>query len=331
MWHESIMDTIDSQLLRVIDGWQRRQAWPHAVLLTGSERSGLFDQAFYLARRLLCETENACGVCSSCQRVHRMSHIDLHLLASTPTLKQLDLPLVDGANERHLIRKEEVLECCRALSLKAHEGGWRVILCLRPEEMNKEAANTLLKTLEEPGDHCLFVLVTSEPKALLKTIISRCQHVKLKPQSREDLSQVWIQEGCERSKSEVLAAMDLRGFGVTPETLSELRPLALGWLTAVHERHRVQELELAEGLNRQGTPEAVLRVLRSLLSDLLALNAGCPEVELTHRDRLDDLRRMTGLDSLTMAGVLDTSAGALRRNVSLISILTAIARGAQLT
>ena len=112
--------------------------------------------------------------------------------------------------------------------------------------MNKEAANTL-KTLEEPGDHCLFVLVTSEPKALLKTIISRCQHVKLKPQSREDLSQVWIQEGCERSKSEVLAAMDLRGFGVTPETLSELRPLALGWLTAVHERHRVQELELAEG------------------------------------------------------------------------------------
>ena len=107
------MDTIDSQLLRVVDGWQRRQAWPHAVLLTGSERSGLFDQAFYLARRLLCETENACGVCSSCQRVHRRV-IDLHLLANS-TLKQLDL-LGRWRQWRHLIRKEEVLECCRTES-----------------------------------------------------------------------------------------------------------------------------------------------------------------------------------------------------------------------
>ena len=325
------MEVVDPQLMRVLDGWQRRKAWPHAVLLTGSERSGLFDQAFYLARRMLCETQEACGVCPACQRVGRLSHIDLHLLASTPTLRQLKIPVSDSTADRQIIRKEHVLETCRALSLKAHEGGWRVVLCFRPEEMNKDASNTLLKTLEEPGDHCLFVLVTSEPKALLTTIVSRCQTVKLKPQSREELSEAWVQEGCDRSQSEVLAAMDLRGFGVTPESLKELRPLAFGWLEAVHTGRMSQELESAEGLHRQGMPEAVIRVLRSLLSDLLALQAGCPDEVLTHRDRLDELRAMQALDSLTMAGVLDTAAGALRRNVSLVSILTTTARGAELT
>ncbi|MBM66055.1 MAG: hypothetical protein CMH55_07470 [Myxococcales bacterium] len=321
----------DTQLLRVIDGWQRRQAWPHAVLLTGSERSGLFSQALYLASRLLCEQGQACGECAACQRVSRFSHIDLHLLASPPTARHFGLPVAEGAGDRYVIRKEDVLETCRALSLKAHAGGWRVILCLRPEEMNKEAANTLLKTLEEPGDQCLFVLVSSEPKALLTTIVSRCQRLQLRPQTRAELCAAWSEEGCEHSKADVLAAMDLRGMSVSPEVLQALRPLAMGWLKAVNASHGGQELDLAEAMNRQGMPESVLRVLRSLLSDLLAIDAACDDEDLTHRDRTEELRGLVSLDPLAMAEVLDTAAAALRRNVSLISILIATARGEKLT
>ena len=321
----------DTQLLRVVDGWQRRGAWPHAVLLTGSERSGLFSQAIYLATRLLCTEGSACGQCLPCQRVTRFSHIDLHLLASPPTARHFGLPVNDSSGDRQVIRKDDVLEICRALSLKAHDGGWRVVLCLRPEEMNKEASNTLLKTLEEPGDECIFLLVTSEPKALLTTIISRCQRLKLRPQTRDELRDVWLQEGCDRSKAEVLAALDLRGFAVPPEALKELRPLLMGWLKAVNGSAGAQELELAEGLSRHGSPEFILRILRSILSDLLALEAGCAIDDLSHRDRVDEMKSLIDLDALTMAGVLDTASGALRRNVSLVSILTAVARGEKLT
>jgi DNA polymerase-3 subunit delta' len=197
--------------------------------------------------------------------------------------------------------------------------------------MTNEASNNLLKTLEEPGDACIFLLVTSEPKALLTTIVSRCQRLKLRPQTRDQLRDIWLQEGCEKSTAEVLAALDLRGFAVSPETLKELRPLAIGWLKAVNGSEGAQELDLAEGMSRQGSPELILRILRSIVSDLLALKAGCAVDDLSHRDRVEELESLTALDALTMAEVLDTAPGALRRNVSLVSILTAAARGERLT
>lgn len=321
------MVELDEKLRRVLAGWSRREAWPHAVIISGSERSGLLEHGLFVAKRLLCERQEACGDCQPCQRVDRHSHIDLHRLCSPATAKAFNLPLTAEAGDRALIRKEEVLELCTALRLRAHEGGWRVVLVLRPEEMNKEAANTLLKTLEEPGEHCLFILVTAQPKALLSTIISRCQQLRLQTRSREELTAYWQQEGVEPRKADVLAALDLRGFGTSPEELLDLRPLALGWLQAVMGGQITQELELSERLSRLGQPEAVLRILRSLVSDLLGLAAGRCEEDLTHRDRLEELRTMTGLDSMAMARVLDRAPGDLNRNLGLVSILSAAARG----
>jgi DNA polymerase-3 subunit delta' len=147
---------------------------------------------------------DSCGECPSCQKIAALHHPDRHYVM--PVNKQgkksgeaitsdtflpewRKMVLETGGyfdeqmwydalgleNLQGLISKKEADDVIRKLSFKSFEGGYKAIVIWLPEKMNTEAANTLLKILEEPWDRTLFVLVSAKPRLLLPTILSRVQ------------------------------------------------------------------------------------------------------------------------------------------------------------
>jgi DNA polymerase-3 subunit delta' len=180
---------------------------PQVMLLTGPTGVGKQRLALWLAQRLLCTEPEAepCGRCISCRRVLDLAHPDVHWLVPIPRPKAGDTDKqVEEAAESleaamaerrkagswsapdgmssHGIASARWLQ--RRATMKAAEGGWRVFIIGRaerlvPQESSPEAANALLKLLEEPPERALFVLTTAEPGLVLPTIRSRAVPLRM--------------------------------------------------------------------------------------------------------------------------------------------------------
>lgn len=152
---------------------QRRAAdrLPHALLLAGPAGLGKLAFAKRLARALLCETPDAegdaCGRCRSCRLFQAGSHPDY----------RMERP----AEEGKAIRIDPIRELSAFLGLTAQYGGYKIALLEPADRLNLNAANSLLKTLEEPPGDCLLLLVTAHPARLPATVRSRCQKVSFAP------------------------------------------------------------------------------------------------------------------------------------------------------
>lgn len=181
---------------------------PQVVLLTGPRGGGKQRLALWLAQRVLCETggrTEPCGECAPCRKVLGLAHPDLHWFVPVPRPKA-------GESEKQMDEVAESLEGLMAerrtsglwgapdgmsshgiasarlvqqrASLTAAEGGWRIFIIGRaerlvPQESSQEAANALLKLLEEPPPRSLFILTTAEPGLVLPTIRSRAIPIRL--------------------------------------------------------------------------------------------------------------------------------------------------------
>ena len=147
----------------------------HAYLLMGPAYVGKMTLALDLAAAVNCEREETpCGECVQCRRIANGLHADVRIIGVKSE------PAVD-ARERVAIGIGQVRELQREASLKPYEGSYRVFIFDGAEHLSEEAANSLLKTLEEPPDQVILVLLASNPDALLPTIVSRCHHIGLRP------------------------------------------------------------------------------------------------------------------------------------------------------
>ena len=99
------------------------------------------------------------------------------------------------------------------LSFHSLEGGWRAIVVYLPEKMNKDTANRLLKSIEEPPEQSLFIFVTHAPEKVLSTISSRCQGIRVLPLSKEEVAGV-LEERFGRPEAEARAAAEVAGGSV---------------------------------------------------------------------------------------------------------------------
>ena len=159
---------------------------PHAFLFVGPEGVGKLAFALQLARTLLCErvpeAELApCGVCPGCVQVVGGTHPDL-LRVARP-------------DDKHELPIRVIRDLCLDLGLKPARGGRKVAIVDDADDMNDEAANAFLKTLEEPPAGSVLILIGTSAEGQLETIISRCRVVRFDPLPESELAAVLLEQG----------------------------------------------------------------------------------------------------------------------------------------
>lgn len=158
------------------------QRLPHALLLSGSRDIGKTQFARALAQLLLCEApvlDKACGHCKQCYLLAAGSHPDLRLLE----------PEAEGK----AIKVDDVRAVGDFVAKTAQQGGWKITIIQPAEAMNVNAANALLKNLEEPGKNTLIILVAHELERIPATVRSRCRILKF-PRPESHRVRNWLQQ-----------------------------------------------------------------------------------------------------------------------------------------
>ena len=159
----------------------REQRWPHALLLHGPEGVGKLTLALQLTNAILCDRPTAdwqgCGQCASCKLLQSNTHPDYIWLTPEEDKQQISV--------------DQIREACAQLALTSYRRGYKVAMIAPADLMTIAAANSLLKTLEEPVPNTAMILVTSRVGALLPTIRSRCQQVAVRV-PRADAAREWL-------------------------------------------------------------------------------------------------------------------------------------------
>ena len=177
----------------------------HGILLQGLPGTGLREFSIELSRILLCEKPDYdaatwCDNCQNCRLFGAGTHPDFHLLSSERESTQSRIQLIKAYSNRYQDAKERdkkarpgrviPVDQVRALtghfSTHSHISSRRVALIIPADRLNINAANALLKLLEEPPAGTVFILATAQPSRLPATVISRCISVKLSTPSRQD-------------------------------------------------------------------------------------------------------------------------------------------------
>jgi len=201
---------------------------PHAQLFIGPEGSGTLSMALAYAQYIICNnkgSENEGGSAACNLKFDHLQHPDLHFVYPVATtdsiksnatsddfmstwidfLKETPYGSVNDWYEAIGIQKKqgnisvhEAASILKKLILKPFEGGYKVMIIWMAEKMNTEAANKLLKLLEEPTDKTVFILIAEDEKAILQTILSRCQILHFNALNEQEIVQGLIEkENCD--------------------------------------------------------------------------------------------------------------------------------------
>ena len=246
---------------------------PHAMLLHENDGGG----AFPVILDFLDE------VYGHSPRVKKLIHPDIHfvfpvagpdkpvsdrfigawreLLLENPCFYENELYTAIGIDSKQsLISVFEARNILEKLSLSAVEGGYRTVVVYLPEKMNQQAANALLKMVEEPPENTLFLLVTHQPERVLTTIFSRCLFLRIPPFSREEDREVHAKEGAETN---------------------ELSDLFHDLLDALVRKDLLGALEAGDAVADLGSREKqkrFCRVASEMLRNIFLLQQGLPEL-----------------------------------------------------
>lgn len=259
----------------------------HAYLFLGAEGVGKESLARALAGALNCaqplEDGDACGVCPSCKRLAAGTHPDYLVIRPT------------SAERPPKIKIDQIREFRRLTNYPPVAGGWRVALIKPGEDMRDEAANALLKTLEEPPLQHLLILTAGVEADLFPTVVSRCQKLAFGslpyPLIREELTR----RGLNPNQAALMAALSSGSLGqalaLEPEELLAQRQRVLADLERLSQGPATAALDWAQGLAKSpAETDSFLLLAQLWYRDLLLLSGGAPERLLAHQDRLADLQ-----------------------------------------
>ncbi len=253
---------------------------PHAFLFTGIAGIGKHLAASGLVKALNCLTssDDFCGECLQCRKIDNQTHPDVQLVEPLPDKKDLII--------------DQIRTLQQDLVFKPLEGKKKAVIINQAEKMNPSAANCLLKTLEEPPEDTVIILLAQAVSDMLPTVLSRCQRIHFTPLSDEDMLGL-------------LAEQDIQGGQA-----ARLLPLAQGSLERalmlaegdfLTRRKKLAErlcdgapaaLKLAEDLAKNNDElELSLEFLESWFRDMLMLLQGAEGVRLYNDDLSESLGR----------------------------------------
>lgn len=257
----------------------------HACLFAGPEGLGQERLARLVAAALLCERPAAgagaalpaCGACRSCTLFAAGNHPDFLWIEP------------DGAT----LKLEQIEQLRMQLTRRPFAGGRRAVVLRQADRLSLPAANSLLKTLEEPPPATHFILIAADPGRLPETIVSRCQRIPFRPWPRA-LVQAWLEATQAASPEDAaLAARIARGLPVRAEQwlseswLASLVPQVFAAVEALWRDDVVALLEQAQALAGHDRPTLLLALdlLGFALRDLWLVQQGAGAEDLTYADR----------------------------------------------
>ncbi|MBN1152076.1 MAG: DNA polymerase III subunit [Dehalococcoidia bacterium] len=155
----------------------------HAYLFLGPEHVGKRTLAFDFACALNCEGASPpCGTCRACSRILEGKHADVHEIRIDTGSSAEEADVDDETRRRRTrVLTEQIEDLQRAAALPPYEGRWKVLLIDHADRMTGEAANRILKTLEEPPPHVVWMLLAEYEGRVMETVVSRCQKVDVHP------------------------------------------------------------------------------------------------------------------------------------------------------
>jgi DNA polymerase-3 subunit delta' len=262
----------------------------HAYLLAGPDGTGKELIARTFAQAANCEVADAaarpCEKCDHCRAIERGNFPDVQLVMPQAGLIARGLASkadLEGAPSKE-IRVDEVRALSKRLSFAALRGRRKIALVIPADAMNERAQNTLLKTLEEPPSATTFLLVSSNPDALLPTIRSRCARVQLGPVPERFLAERLVREGVSPAEASERAARAQGSFSRALEEQGERRDLLREVEQALAAADERPALDLAEAFGERGAALEVALGVQAWTRDLLVAQTGAPDEVLESRD-----------------------------------------------
>ena len=270
MWQVTGQDKI----LALLDQGLKGNNLAHAYLFVGPRHVGKRTLAFNLAQALNCDDpEPPCGQCHSCRRILEGKHADV-----TST----------GLDSRAEIGIDDMRELQRLANLPPYEGKSKVFIIDDAEYLSTDAANSLLKILEESPSRVVWLFLATEEQHLLPTIVSRCQRLELKPMSLEQTQKILTDSyNIEFAKARLLAHLSHGCLGWALSTLTDdnlfrqrsQRVAKLSSLTTASLEQRftyAQELATQFSQNRRSVAE-VMGIWLGWWRDLMLIKGDCKE------------------------------------------------------
>jgi DNA polymerase-3 subunit delta' len=290
LWHDEQWNFLQQAVAQ--------QRLPHALLLSGPPGLGKEQFALSFAQSLLCLDRDregvACGVCRQCQLLHSGNHPDFQWLKPDEESKSGEITI------------EAIRNLTANASLTTHAGGNKVIAIQPAHRMNKAAANSLLKTLEEPTPGSVILLLSDQPGRLLVTIRSRCQKVHFRPPHRSQAI-AWLTGKVSHADPQLLLTLangaPLKALQLdNSELMTARNEMANGFLQLLGGRR--DPVSQAQGW---GAFDRILLLewLAGWVIDMIRLREGGDEGVLFNRDLIQALQKTADkLNSRTLHNYL---------------------------
>jgi len=320
----------------------------HATLIHGPEGVGKKALARWMAMAINCadRADFPCGRCDNCRRIHNLEHPDLFVLFPAPKDADPDeerviirriaenpyLPLEGGKNVWISIDKVRELE--RRGAFSSYGTARKIAIIFEADQMRPEAANALLKTLEEPPGGLALILVSSRPGTLFQTVLSRCQKLRLRRLSDKVLKEALVRRlGIPEERAALIAKLSdgsfSRAYMFAEEDLEELRGSAYDVLLTLLEGDETEVIRAIERLSRDRiSAERFFGMGAVWLRDVLAYSHGYVDgvVNFDSVDRIGKLSahfKNGGIEKVLRS--IDSSMDMMSRNVNLKLIIISFA------
>ncbi len=338
---------------------------PHALILKGKPGIGKLAFANAVAQYVNCEAqtpEDSCGVCSSCSKIKKGIHPDVRFILPIISNKvDGKNPVSDdffpqfreqffarpyysfntwvgqmqGENKQVGIRINEIRELKRKISLMAFEGRYKVVVIWNAEKINNEAANAMLKLLEEPPERTMIIMTVSDTSALLATINSRCQRIQMHRIDDATLADYLVAtSGLNRDRALQIVQIAEGSVAEAEEMVHEsnrsLSELYMQWLRICHKGEFGEIQDIVEQVSKENKEFQKLFLSYALqkLRDSLLFSFHADHLAATTAEERDFQQKfskfiqLNGIDSISR--LLEDSLHYISRNASSPMVLSVL-------